>query len=302
MCVSPINIVFASDKGYVEHLAVAMCSLFENNRGEQFDVYIVNADMDSISWGGLESIAKRYCHNLIDIKINDEELKGLVTSYHFTRANYYRLLIAERINVPKVLYLDADIVVNGSIKDLYNTNIDEYYLAGVTNFAFDRRIDLEMSEDAKYFNSGVMLINLVAWRRDHIRERVVEFIKRKPWAIQFVDQCGLNSVVNGRWKELHPKFNVLGCFFEDKNDIYAALFPEGALKDAVHNPIIIHFSGSDKPWHFRFKHPYRKAYWRYLRKTPYNHLFPKDLTFLNLMRWCIPTTIIQAAKGKLTWK
>jgi lipopolysaccharide biosynthesis glycosyltransferase len=295
-----MNIVFAADKNYAEHLAVAMCSLFENNRGSHFDVYIVNSDIDELSWSGLEFLSKRYGHNLIDVKILDQELEGLVTSHHFTKSNYYRLFIAERLKLSKALYLDSDIVVNGSINDLYSTNVDDYCLAAVIDpGGVDRHKDLEMSEESKYFNSGVMLLNLDAWRHDRIKERVIDLVQRKPWAIKFVDQCGLNSVVNGRWKELHPKFNLQGCFFVTKIDTYSSLFPDGDLMAAVHSPVIIHYSGSGKPWHFGYKHPYRRLYWKYLRMTPFSRRFSNDLTILKAIKWCIPGVVKKAIKRSL---
>lgn len=291
MCITLMNIVFASDKNYVEHLAVSMCSLFENNQEASFDVYILNVDIDSSSWSGLEVIARRYGHTLTDVKILDQELDGLVLTHHFTKANYYRLFIAEKLQLTKALYLDADIVVSQSILDLYNTDIDSYSLAAVVNPGFNRHKDLEMPEESKYFNSGVMLINLDAWRLDKTKGRVIDLVKRKPWAIQFVDQCGLNSVLTGRWKELHPKFNLQGCFFEAEPGAYSTEFPDGYLMDAVRNPVVIHYSGSHKPWHLGDKHPYRSLYWKYLRMTPFNHFFSNDFTALKVISLCTPRVV-----------
>lgn len=293
-----MNIVFASDNSYLEHLAVSMCSLFENNQGASFDVYIVNANIDKSSWRELELLTRRYGHTLIDVKIVDYEVDGLVTSHHFTKANYYRLFIPEKIPVQKALYLDADIVVTGSISELYSTSLDGYYLAAVIDPGFKRHADLGMSEDSKYFNSGVMLLNLEAWRRDDIKIKVIDVVKHKPWAIQAVDQCGLNSVVNGQWKELHPQFNLQGALFDNPGHEFSDLFPGDDLLAALQSPVIIHFSGSLKPWSFRYKHPWRKLYWKYLRMTPFSHWFSKDLTLFNIVKWSLPKGIKQAIKSK----
>jgi lipopolysaccharide biosynthesis glycosyltransferase len=294
-----MNIVFTANTNYAEHLAVAMCSLFENNRGLAFDVYIVNADMDKASWSGLEAIAERYGHHLIDVTISDQDLEGLVTNYHFRKESYYRLFIAEKLQLPKALFLDADIVVNGSIEDLYSTDIEDCYLAAVINPGFDSHKDLEMSEESKYFNAGVMLLNLAWFRRDNLKEGVIDLVTRKPWAVPFLEQCGLNSMVNGRWKELHPKFNLQGCFFETEIETYSSLFPGRDLIDAVQSPVIIHYSGSGKPWHFGYKHPFRKLYWKYLRMTPFNHRFSNDFTILKVIKWCIPEGFKKAFKKSL---
>jgi lipopolysaccharide biosynthesis glycosyltransferase len=283
-----MNIVFAADKNYAEHLAVSMCSLFVNNQSLSFDVYVVNADIDEKSWSGFEVLARRYGHNLIDVKILDQELDGLITSHHFTKANYYRLFIPEKLQIPKALYFDADIVIN----------VDDCYLAAVVNPGFHRHKNLDMSSDSKYFNSGVMLINLVAWRRDNIKGRVIDFVKRKPWAIQFVDQCGLNAVVDGQWEELHPKFNLQACLFEAKMGTFSATFPNHDLIDAIQTPVVVHYSGSLKPWHFRYKHPWRKLYWKYLRMTPFNHLFSTDFTIVNVIKWYIPKSLKEVIKRR----
>ena len=215
-----MNIVFASDKGYVEHLAVAMYSLFENNQELPMDVYVINADIDQNTWRKLEMIAERFGNNMIDVKIFDQELDGLVTPHHLTRETYYRLFLPDKVHVSKALYLDADIAVNGSISGLYGINIDNYYLAAVNTPGFVGHKDLEMSEGSKYFNAGVMLINVARWRQEHLKERVIDIVRKKPWAIQFDDQCGLNSVVDGRWKEVHPKFNFQSFFFDKQVDYY----------------------------------------------------------------------------------
>jgi lipopolysaccharide biosynthesis glycosyltransferase len=293
----PLNVVFASDMNYVPHMAVAMCSLFENNPDQRFDVHIVNSDIDEASWRKLELLTQRYGHTLHDVKISDANLEGVVLTAHFTKANYYRLFIADKIAGDTALYLDSDLVVTESIEAIYATNIDDSYLAAVLSPGFDRHAQLEMSADSKYFNSGVMLLNLANWRRDSIAERVIELVRRKPAAIWFVDQCGINAVVDGRWTQLHPRFNVQSGFFEPKAAVEAAEFGPGELAAAVKRPAIVHYSGSVKPWHFRDRNPYRQLYWKYLRKTSFNYYLPTDLTVANVLNACARRLLRRAPKS-----
>ena len=93
-------------------------------------------------------------------------------------ATYYRLFIPEKLNLEKALYLDADIVVNGSIEDLYNTDVSESYLAGVVCPGFDRHEQLEMAKDAQYFNAGVMgcrrrVISGLNWVFSQVEEAII---------------------------------------------------------------------------------------------------------------------------------
>ena len=250
-------------------------------------MYVLNTNIDSASWNKLLGLAKRYGQNLIDLKISECELEGLVTTHHLTLATYYRLFIPEKLNFDKALYLDVDIVVNGSIKDLYNTDVSDSYLAGVVCPGFHRHKELEMAEDAKYFNAGVMVINLRRWRQEKLKDRVIEIARRKPEAMVFSDQCGINAIVNGKWKEVHPKYNLQGAFVEQDISNLTGLFAPNDLTDAISHPVIIHYTGAAKPWQFRRKHPYRWLYWKYLRKTPYNHFLPKDLTVARVLHWCM---------------
>jgi lipopolysaccharide biosynthesis glycosyltransferase len=280
-----MNVVFACDRNYVQHLAVALYSLFENNRDLSIDVYILNADLEQTSFDKLSSIADRFKQRIFNVSVSLREVEGLVTGFHFTAANYLRLFIPEKLPFEKALYLDSDIVVNGSIRDLYLTELDDFYLAAVCEPHFRRHAELEMSEDAHYFNSGVMLINLRKWRSDHIKERVIEFVRRKPEAIVLVDQCGTNSVVNGKWRAVHPKYNLVSPFLAERHR-YVDSFPPGELNDAISQPIVIHFTGSAKPWQFRLKrHPYASLYWRCLRNTPFKRYLPEDLTAARVARW-----------------
>jgi lipopolysaccharide biosynthesis glycosyltransferase len=283
-----LNIVFASDQIYIEHLAVAIYSLFKCNPTVNFNVYIFNTDIDGASWSRLSELAAQYGQNLFDIKIVDREIEGLVLNQSVTKATYYRLFIPEKLGFDKVLYLDSDIVVNGSIEDLYNTNIDQCYVAAVADAVPNPHEDLGMSEGSKYFNCGVMLLNLPKWREDRIKERVIDLIRNKPWVIRFPDQCGINSIVDGRWKELHPKYNAQTIFFQVKFEhTRSDLYPAGQLREGIDNPVIIHYTGKQKPWHLGYKHRFRKLYWRNLRETPFNSNSRAELRLVNFLILCV---------------
>jgi lipopolysaccharide biosynthesis glycosyltransferase len=285
------NIVFATDRLYAPHLAAALCSLFENNRDLAIDAYILHAELDQPVLDKLAALANKYGQRIIDLKVIKADVEGLVTTFHFTLANYFRLFIPEKLPFERALYLDSDVIVNGSIRELYLTELGDYYLAAVREAHFDRHLQLEMSEDAAYFNSGVMLMNLNKWRTGQVKERVIEFVKRKPEAIEFVDQCGTNSVINGRWKSLHPKYNFQTSFLkEDYIPKFNHLYLPGELSEAVSHPVIIHYTGSTKPWLFRQPHPYRHLYWRYSRKTPFKQYLPEGLTLSRALKWIARNT------------
>ena len=125
-----------------------------------------------------------------------------------------------------------------------------------------------MSPEARYFNSGVMLINLSLWRSHNVKDRVVSFVESCPNSIQFVDQCGLNSIVNGRWLSLSESYNFQTACVGD-----SALYIQGT-------PYIVHFTGSAKPWHLLNTHPYKRKYWHFRNQTSFKRLVSDDFSFV----------------------
>ena len=274
------NIVFAADAGFLQHLVVAIMSLLENNSG--MNIYVINNDISRTHWKKLEHLFAGKDSTLIDAKIDDSKFEGVILHSYLTKATYYKIFVSDIVKGDKALYLDADIVVNQRIDDLYNAEISNAFLAAVDNMEFYNHHDLEMESSAKYFNAGVMLINLEYWRTHSVKEKVIEFINRKPEVIQFEDQDGLNSVINGNWLELHPKYNMhTGLLFKE-------CACDSSFKEAIDDPVIIHYTGSSKPWHFANNHPYKHLYWQYLRMTPYKYYIPDDLNIMNILKWIVP--------------
>ncbi len=285
------NVVFATDEGYVEHLSVALISLLANNKDGDFIIYIINEGIGENNFKKLESVTTKFNCHLVNLTIDDTLFSNLVINHHFTKANYYRLLIPNLLDVDKVLYMDADIVVNGPIDELYEEDIDEYLIAAVENPGFNSHADLKMKEHSRYFNSGIMLMNLKRWRDFNVTEKVIDFVDKNPSVIKFVDQCGLNAVVDGNWKPLHLKFNQQAVIYEKNFAEECFCFSDAELIMAKENPIIIHYTGSSKPWHLRNKHPLKHLYWFYLKKTPYKFKLPSDLTIFNFIKWLLPKFI-----------
>ena len=288
-----LEIVFTVDKNYIQHLGVAVISLLENNKNLNLRLTIIHGGIDNVDQGKIKNIAARYNTEVKFIFVNDFLFEKFVINYHFTKANYYRLFIPELLDndIDKVLYLDSDIVVNKKIDDLFKIDISGFYVAAVESPGFNRHKELKMSPQAKHFCSGVMLINLKKWREEEIHKKVIDFILKNPNSIEFADQCGLNAIINGQWLELNPKYDVQSSFFEISISELKKCFQQTDIEECLRDPVIIHYTGSSKPWHFMNKHPYKDVYWKYLKKTPWRDYRPYDLTVINIFKKHTPQTI-----------
>ncbi|MFC3608564.1 glycosyltransferase family 8 protein [Stutzerimonas tarimensis] len=158
--------------------------------------------------------------------------------HHFTRAMYYRLSIPDVIDADIVLYLDCDVLVRKPLAYLFDLDLTGYYIAAVANPFFTR--DLVSSED--YFNSGVMVVNCRKWKSEGVAARAIKMIAEYGDRLDMPDQDALNMVFGGGWYRLAFKYNSqMSCFLR---------LGEGEVPaDMICDPIIVHFSSSNKQWH-----------------------------------------------------
>ena len=84
---------------------------------------------------------------------------------------------------------------------------------------------------------------------------------------------------------MHDIFTHAGCAIDS------------IIKEAIDNPVIIHYTSSSKPWHFGNNHPYKYLYWKHLRKTPYKYFIPDDLNIINIIKWMVPLSVKQYLKN-----
>lgn len=292
-----MNIVFGCDKGYLPHLAVAIRSLIVHH-DTPLTIYLLHTEIDDADWANLVSLDTEKKHQFVNCKVNAAELNKLATKGQFTTAMYYRLLIEDLLPCDKALYIDSDVVINQNLRALWHMPLGDYHIAAVEEPTFSGEY-LGMQVGAKYFNSGVMLMNLKHWREDAISKQVIEYIREKDKSLVWPDQCALNAVINGRWLALNPSYNMQTNIFVMDAAARQKRYPFADLDEALRNPAIVHFTGYSKPWHLLNEHPFKKLYWHYLRQTPYKRLFATDISVKKLGLWCLPKAIRTYLQKKL---
>ena len=105
----------------------------------------------------------------------------------------------------RIIYLDGDIIVQEDLEELYNCNIGDNYIGAVKD---TNGIDYDFfgKKIYKYFNSGVMIMNLEKMRRDKISKKLLEY--RKCGYNKLMDQDTFNFVVKDAVTLLPFKFNT----------------------------------------------------------------------------------------------
>ncbi len=207
-----INICYASDNNYAKYLALSIATILTSKNDEDnLHFYILDGGISDIAKQKLLNLKKIADFDIDFIQVDEKKFNDcpLEQGARLTRAAYYRLLIADFIpDVDKILYMDCDIQVKSSLKELFSSDIKDYYLAAVEDIdevKNSNRLNLK-----KYFNSGVLLLNLVKFREIDFTSKIFDWIAVHKDQIVFHDQDVLNLYFADNVKFLDKKWNLQG--------------------------------------------------------------------------------------------
>jgi lipopolysaccharide biosynthesis glycosyltransferase len=267
-----IHICTASDKNYGKYAGVMIASvLFSAKKDDELIFHILDGGISDVDKTYIEELKKIKAFEIIYYKIDDKEYEICPVSY-LPIATFYRVKIASILkDVDKVLYLDCDLIVNKSLKELYNSDIENYWIAGIEDpIAQKNKERLGYDEKYLYFNAGVLLINLKKWREDKIEAKLFEYMKNSREKIKWVDQDLLNDVLYEKALEVDKRWN-------SQNFPYGHTYKdEKEYKKALKKPYIIHYILAEKPWQIGSMVPRRKYYFKNFKKTPWYSRHKRD--------------------------
>ena len=137
-----MDIFFAVNDAYARQLSTAIVSIAENNKSSPLDFHILTTDFSAISRRRLEKIC--LFHKNVSFTYHQPvvtRLEKLALNINYISVEtYFRYLIAEIVpGLDKCLYLDADIVVNGSLEPLWNMPLGDNYCVGVEDLFIIRQ-------------------------------------------------------------------------------------------------------------------------------------------------------------------
>ena len=250
-----MNLLFCFDQNYQQHFGVAITSVLLNNLSSHFDVHIITNFMEEKLKQKLDTLSKNYkCSFHLYIINNLDKISQLKVSAHVSNATYYRLIMAEILpkHIDKVLYLDSDVVVISPLEELYNIDLENYFIAAS---GFSGTL-----VKSKGFNSGVMVVNLEKWRNEQISTKVIDFATQNRNKLPYHDQSALNRVIKQNYLIIDRKWNF-------QVDLSPRKIQKPDDNIALKNARIIHYIGSSKPWYFWISDQRKNIYELYLKKS-----------------------------------
>ena len=253
-----MNIAFCINDKYVEQLLVVLTSLAINNKKQNINIYIFSSDITIESQIRINKLVS--CFKNINVKfINVDKTKTQhlnSTIGYISNETYYRYLIADLLpDIDKIIYMDADIIVNGNISKLYNIDLKDNILAGardlyIENMNYVNKIGL--GDDDLYVNAGILLMNLDLMRREKIGNKLIKTTEKMAGKIKFNDQDVLNIVCNKRIIEIDSIYNYTSNNLNKE--------PKKSTKAKI-----IHYTGENKPWLIDTKHKLKNIWWKYYK-------------------------------------
>lgn len=246
-----MNILITMDNRYIEPARVMLSSLQRKEKNTHFDVYVLHSSLTDKSIDALKRVLDPARSILHSIRIDDDLLAYAPTTDRYPVEMYFRIFAARYLpkDLDRILYLDPDLVINRRIDDLYNMPIDGYLMAAATHVReMMRKINvlrLDMHEHGTYINSGVLLLNLDALRKEQDYEKVFEYIKKYKNMLMLPDQDILSGLYSDRVLPIDAyRYNMTERLFR-----YCRSEDDSKNVNWIRaNSAIIHYCGRNKPW------------------------------------------------------
>lgn len=263
-----MNCLISINSAFLQAAKTMLFSLAMNNN-DSLDIYLLcNGYLESKYVDELGEFIERECKGkLYTVTVDNKIFNEAPIFPPFTIEIYYRLLAQSLLpdNLDRILWLDADIIVNRDIKELYNIDFEDNYIVacqarGNSNLLIRKHVkDLGLPDQHVYFNSGVILFNLDLIRKNISDKLIFDYIQNNQKVLKWPDQDVLNFIYKDKIKYCdYKKYN---------NQImsYDKLSYESKI-ELNRSAAIIHYFGPTKPWNYRYVGIGKKIYWRYNRK------------------------------------
>ncbi|MGV8854544.1 MAG: glycosyltransferase family 8 protein [Devosia sp.] len=270
---TPIHIALTFDDNFWAPAYALMRSIcLSSHRHADMVFHLLHLPLTAEHLADLRRIESEFGATLIwyDLSQNvafDAFVAGLPTSTQWPKVVYGRLMLGTLLptTIERVIYLDCDMMVRDPIEQLFEIDLEGFPLGAVRDsvhpFIVGKR-DMVQNRDLfnyadPYFNSGMLLIDLVAWRALDMGAQVKALADRGIMSRLYYDQDMLNRIFRNNWLALNWRWNTI-----DANAAHEGL-----------NPAIFHYTRKSKPWGILSGILHSSAHARFYRHVMTNELF-----------------------------
>lgn len=267
-----LHISYGIDENYLDGVGVSITSVILHNKNINLAFHIICDKYSEAFCSRIQQLSQKFSARVsISLYlISVTNFESLPQTNVWSRAMYFRLFAFDYFskNINRLLYLDADVICKGSLSEFLSIDLEGSVAAVVKDVesiqykVIDRIKEINLN--GRYFNSGVVLVNLSEWAKDNLTFKAV-------------------SLLSGSQKYKYPDQDVLNILLVDRviflsrayNTIYTI---KSELKDKTHNKFseiitpdtkLIHYTGATKPWHAWACYPSVMYYKKALEESPW---------------------------------
>lgn len=282
-----MDICYASDNSFSMQTGVSMLSLLAQRESEPIRFHLLDAGIHPENRQLLCGIAAEAGAQirfypvqqlLARVQAAGQRHWGDFPSY----ATWARLFLPQLLpeDVTRLLYLDGDVLVTAPFARLRELELGENLLAAVEDCVTrEYRQSIGLSPSEPYFNAGVLLLDMAAWRRVYRADWVETWLNgsiRYPMA----DQDVLNRMFAGQCRFLPLRYN---------DSVWFRALPLRRLKQLMGDPdlcrhtpqdirqcresaVFLHYNTCNllvRPWYQGATDPDAARWQAYYRRSPW---------------------------------
>ena len=254
-----LRLLVTLDQHYLPQLQVLLTSVAVNNPGENVEVYLMHSGIPAEGLDRVKGQCRAAGYTLFPVRVDPAFFQDAPVTKRYPQEMYYRLLAPHLLpeNLHRILYLDPDILVINPLRPLWEMDLQGKLFAaaahtGMTDIANSVN-RLRLGTDSDYYNSGVLLMDLDAGRKEIVPQEVFAFSAEHRANLLLPDQDILNAMYSERVLPLDD-----AVWNYDARNYNSYLLRSSGKADTdwvMANTVVLHFCGRAKPW--KPGYPYR---------------------------------------------
>ena len=269
---NPMNamqLLVSLDQNYLPQLQVLLTSIALNNPGEKLEVYLMHSGIPVEMLGKADEQCRRLGYILHPVTVDPVLFRNAPVTERYPQEMYFRLLAPHLLpeNLHRIVYLDPDILVINPLRPLWETDLKGNLFAaaahtGMTDIAHSVN-RLRLKTDSDYYNSGVLLMDLDAGRKEIVPQEIFDFAAEHKATLLLPDQDILNAMYSERVLPIDDS-----VWNYDARNYNRYLLRSSGKADTdwiMSNTVILHFCGRAKPWKPGYPYRFGVLYKHYAR-------------------------------------
>lgn len=247
-----MNLLFTINKDFAALFLNCVKSIVQHGEQHTYTAYILHSDLDEQT---MHTISQAVCDH-VDcrfIAVDSALFEGFPESKRYPLQIYYRLAAPLLLpdNLDRILYLDVDTVIINPLDPLYEMNFEgAWYIACTHTREFLTKLNhvrLGVKKDVPYVNTGVMVLNLPALRKNLRMEDIRAYADERMHTFILPDQ----DIITALYGEQVKLADTMRYNLSDRILTFYNADPKNKKVDLEWvraNAVVIHYCGKNKPW------------------------------------------------------